>query len=144
MIWTFIVYGMHHLNEKTWSKERWIISTAASCYHCIMSYRCVRERKRRSELGICQSASRLVSSRPKPTNLTSPRVVCPRTIIFPCCSCSSSGTLKPSTVLLVNMPVALLLHAVFEDHGDAQNQDEVNTDDSKGCREDLVKILVGE
>jgi hypothetical protein len=45
-------------------------------------------------------------------------------------------------VLLVNVTVALLFHPVLEDHGDAKNEDEVNADDAKSGREDLVEVPV--
>jgi hypothetical protein len=45
-------------------------------------------------------------------------------------------------ILLVNMAVAFLLHPVLEDHGDAKDEDEVNADNTKGGREDLVKVPV--
>lgn len=47
------------------------------------------------------------------------------------------------TVLFINVPVALLLLPVLEDHGDAENQNHVNTDDAKGGGEDLVEVPVG-
>lgn len=42
------------------------------------------------------------------------------------------------------MAVALLLHPVLEDHGDAENEDKVDADNAKGSREDLVQKPVGE
>jgi hypothetical protein len=39
--------------------------------------------------------------------------------------------------------VALLLHPVLEDHGDTENQDEIDADNAKGGREDLVEVPVG-
>lgn len=42
------------------------------------------------------------------------------------------------------MPVALLFHPVLENHGDAEDEDEVNSNNTKGCGEDLVKVSVGE
>ena len=33
---------------------------------------------------------------------------------------------------------------MLEDHGDAENQDEVNADDTEGSSEDLIKVFVGE
>lgn len=41
------------------------------------------------------------------------------------------------------MPVALLLHPVLEDHGDAENQDEVDANNAKRGGEDLIEVLVG-
>jgi hypothetical protein len=38
--------------------------------------------------------------------------------------------------------VALLLHPVLEDHGDAENEDEVDTNDTESGGEDLVKVPV--
>jgi hypothetical protein len=40
--------------------------------------------------------------------------------------------------------VALLLHAVLENHGDAKNKNEVDANNTKGGREDLVEVPVGE
>jgi microcompartment protein CcmK/EutM len=40
--------------------------------------------------------------------------------------------------------VSLLLHPVLEDHGNAKNENEVDTDNAKGGSEDLVKVPVGE
>jgi hypothetical protein len=40
--------------------------------------------------------------------------------------------------------VTLLLHPVLENHGDAENEDEVDADDSEGGCEDLIEELVGE
>jgi hypothetical protein len=42
------------------------------------------------------------------------------------------------------MAVALLLHPVLEDHGDAEDEDEVDTDDTESGGKDLVKIPVRE
>jgi hypothetical protein len=42
-------------------------------------------------------------------------------------------------ILLVNVAVTLLLHPVLENHGDAKNENEVDADNSKSCREDLVE-----
>ena len=53
-------------------------------------------------------------------------------------------SLETSAVLLVDVPVALLLHPVLEHHGDAEDEDEVDTNDTKCCGEDLVEIFVGE
>ena len=49
-----------------------------------------------------------------------------------------------NAVLLIDGPVALLLHPVLEDHGDAEDQDEVDTNNAEGCGEDLIKVFVGE
>jgi hypothetical protein len=40
------------------------------------------------------------------------------------------------------VPVAFLLLAPVQDHGDAENQDSIEADDTKGCGEDKVKVLV--
>jgi hypothetical protein len=53
-------------------------------------------------------------------------------------------SLNSSAVLLVDVPVALLLHPVLENHGDAEDENEVDTNNAKRCSEDLVEILVGE
>lgn len=42
------------------------------------------------------------------------------------------------------MPVALLLHPVLQNHGNAEDEDEVDANDTKGGSEDLVQVLVGE
>lgn len=42
------------------------------------------------------------------------------------------------------MPVALLLHTVLEHHGNAQDKNDVDTDDTKGSGEDLIEVLVCE
>lgn len=56
-----------------------------------------------------------------------------------------SQRLKPTkSVLLINVPVALLLLAVLEHHGNAKHEKDVDADDSKGGGEDLVEVLVGE
>jgi hypothetical protein len=47
-------------------------------------------------------------------------------------------TLKPSTVLLVNVAVALLLHPVLQNHGDTQNEQDVDANNAKGRRKNLV------
>jgi hypothetical protein len=39
--------------------------------------------------------------------------------------------------------VTLLLHPELEDHGDAKNEHDIDSDDSKGSSEDLVKVAVG-
>lgn len=56
-----------------------------------------------------------------------------------------SQRLKPTeSVLLINVPVALLLLAVLEHHGNAKHEKDVDADDSKSGGEDLVEVLVGE
>jgi hypothetical protein len=55
---------------------------------------------------------------------------------------SVSSILHPAPCLLVDVLVALLLHPISENHGDAQNEDEVDADDAKGRGEYLVQILV--
>jgi hypothetical protein len=40
--------------------------------------------------------------------------------------------------------VSLLLHPVLENHGNAENEDEIDTDNAKGSCEDLVEVSVGE
>jgi hypothetical protein len=47
-------------------------------------------------------------------------------------------------VLLVNVPVALLLLPVLENHGDAENQDCVDANNAKGSGEDEIQITIGE
>ena len=42
------------------------------------------------------------------------------------------------------MPVALLFHAVLEDHGDTEHQDHVDADDTEGGSKHSVQIRVGE
>ena len=117
-------------------KESWIASTAASYHYCVTSYKHVRERKRCSELGYMSFvlSSHLLQN-PQPPSLSS--------VPF-----APSILLKPlhasSAVLLVDVPVALLLHPVLEDHGDAKNQDEIDTNDTERGGEDLVKVFVGE
>jgi len=110
-----------------------IVSAAEYYHYCVTSYKHVRERKRGSRLGICCSACRPISS--KTHNPLRRR---PRALSLSTCLQASSA------VLLVNVPVALLLHPVLEDHGDAENQDEVDTDDAECCGEDLVEVPVGE
>jgi hypothetical protein len=39
--------------------------------------------------------------------------------------------------------VALLLHTVLENHGDAENENEIDADNAKGGSEDLVEVPVG-
>lgn len=56
----------------------------------------------------------------------------------------SLQSLESSAVLLVDVPVALLLHPVLENHGDTEDEDEVDTNNAKCCGENLVEILVGE
>lgn len=41
------------------------------------------------------------------------------------------------------MAVTLLLHPELEDHGDAENEHDINANDAKGGGEDLVEIAVG-
>lgn len=120
-------------------KECWISITAESCHYSITSNQNVRERKRRSELGICRSASRPVSYKTHKPHLRA------FALVFPCSSCYPPlHSLKSSAVLLVDVPVALLLHPVLENHGDAEDENEVDTNNAKCCSEDLVEILVGE
>lgn len=57
---------------------------------------------------------------------------------------SSNRLYSTKSVLLVNVSVALLLHAVLEDHGNAEYEDHVYTDDAKGCSENAVQVRVGE
>jgi hypothetical protein len=47
-------------------------------------------------------------------------------------------------VLLVNVPIPLLLCPVLEDHGDAENENHIDSDNPESGSEDLVKIAVGE
>jgi hypothetical protein len=47
-------------------------------------------------------------------------------------------------ILLIDVAVALLLHPVLENHGGAENEDEVDANDTKGGSEDLVEVPVGE
>lgn len=49
-----------------------------------------------------------------------------------------------NTILLVDVAVALLLHPVLEDHGDAENEDEVDADNTEGGSKDLIQVPVGE
>lgn len=48
------------------------------------------------------------------------------------------------TILLVDVAVTFLLHPVLEDHSDAENQDEIDTDNAKCGSEDLIQIPIGE
>jgi hypothetical protein len=48
-----------------------------------------------------------------------------------------------NTVLLINVPVALLLHPVLENHSNAEDQDEVDTNDTESGCKDLIKVPVG-
>ena len=41
------------------------------------------------------------------------------------------------------MPVALLLRSVLENHGNTQDQYEVNANNPKGCRKDQIEIPIG-
>jgi len=41
------------------------------------------------------------------------------------------------------MAVSLLLHSVLENHGDAENEDEVDADDAESGSEDLVQVHIG-
>lgn len=51
----------------------------------------------------------------------------------------SKGRLQTAkTVLLVNVPVTLLFGAVLEDHGDTEDENGIDSDDTKGGGEDLV------
>lgn len=52
--------------------------------------------------------------------------------------------LKSSTILLIDVSVALLLHAVLQDHGDAKHKDEVDANDAKCCGKYTIEVLVGE
>jgi hypothetical protein len=47
-------------------------------------------------------------------------------------------------VLLVDVAVTLLLHPVLENHGNAENEDKVDADNTKSSRKDLIEVLVGE
>lgn len=114
-------------------KERWI-QRRWSCHYCITSYMNMRERKRRSRLGIC------------PVSLSSHLLQNPQT--SPCtsllsCIVSVIPALEASAIFLIDVPVTLLLHPVLQNHGYAENQDEVDTDNTKGCGEDLVEVAVG-
>lgn len=62
--------------------------------------------------------------------------------IFGCCR-GWDGLNATNSVLLVNVPVALLFHAVFEDHGDAEYENHVYADDAEGGGEDSVQVGVG-
>jgi hypothetical protein len=46
-------------------------------------------------------------------------------------------------VLLVDVAVTLLLHPVLENHGNAENEDKVDADNTKSSRKDLIEVLVG-
>lgn len=48
------------------------------------------------------------------------------------------------SVLLVDVPVALLLLSVLEDHGDTEDEDDVGADNTKGSGKDSIQVLVGE
>lgn len=53
------------------------------------------------------------------------------------------STLQPTKpILLINVPVALLLHTVLEHHGNAQDKNDIDTNDTKGSREDLIEVPV--
>ncbi len=101
----------------------------------------MRERKRRSEFGYMsiRSAFGPISSKthkPLRTHVTG---------AFFLRSMNLLHSSQPShAVLLVNVPVALLLHPVLQHHGDAEDEDEVNANNAKGSGEDLVQILVCE
>lgn len=141
-----IVFELRHLSStKIYTKERadyqhrWLL-----CHYCITSSICVRERKRRSELGICRSdqPSRPISSKTHNPHLTSSACQCH--LLHLVCAVDYCGGLETPAVLLVNVPVAFLLHAVLEDHGYAQDEDEVDAHNTKGGSEDLVEVFVGE
>lgn len=61
--------------------------------------------------------------------------------------CTSSLLLSPlqttNTILLINVPVALLLHPVLENHGNAEDQDEVDTNDTESGCKDLIEVPIG-
>jgi hypothetical protein len=42
------------------------------------------------------------------------------------------------------VPVAFLLHAILEDHGDTKHKDHVDTDDTEGGSEHSIQICIGE
>jgi hypothetical protein len=111
------------------AQHRW------SCHYCITSYMYMRERKRRSRLGICSVS---LSSHLLQNPQTSPYASLFSSIF------SVVPALEASPILLVDVPVTLLLHPILQDHGHAENQDEVDTDNAKGCGEDLIEVAVGE
>lgn len=45
--------------------------------------------------------------------------------------CFDNFLRSTQSILLVNMPVSFLLHAVLEDHGNTQYEDKINADNSK-------------
>lgn len=52
--------------------------------------------------------------------------------------------LEASAILFVDVPVALLFHPVLQNHGHTKNQNEIDTNNTKGRGEDLIKVSVGE
>jgi hypothetical protein len=56
----------------------------------------------------------------------------------------SNRLYSAQSVLLINVPVAFLLHAVLEDHGNAEDEDHVYAHDAEGGSEDSVQVGVGE
>lgn len=46
------------------------------------------------------------------------------------------------SILFIDMPVALLLHTVLEHHGNAQDKNDIDADDTKSSREDLIEVPV--
>lgn len=123
-----------YVHMKCSLKERWI-QRRWSCHYCITSLLNMRERKRRSRLGICSVS---LSSHLLQNPQSSPDASL-FSYIF-----SVESALETAAILLVDVPVALLLHPVLQDHCHAENQDEVNTDNAKGCSEDLIEVSIGE